>query len=104
IMPIALTTEPEASAIEETSPKRINAKYSGGPKLNARRVSGTAAAAMRQVANDPATNEPMAADARAGPALPFLAISYPSMVVTAEAASPGSRNRMAVVEPPYCEP
>jgi len=52
----------------------------------------------------PATKEPMATIARAGPALPFLAIWYPSIQVTTLAASPGILTRIEVVEPPYCEP
>jgi hypothetical protein len=52
----------------------------------------------------PAMKEPMAAMHRAGPALPFLAIWYPSRVVTTDAASPGKFRRIEVVEPPYMAP
>ena len=52
----------------------------------------------------PATNEPMAAVARACAALPALAILLPSMAVTTEALSPGVLSRMEVVEPPYMPP
>ena len=52
----------------------------------------------------PATNEPIAAVARAAPARPFLAILLPSIAVTIDPASPGVLRRMEVVEPPYIAP
>jgi hypothetical protein len=52
----------------------------------------------------PAMNEPMAAMPSAAPARPFFAMALPSMQVITEAASPGIRSRIEVVEPPYCEP
>jgi len=52
----------------------------------------------------PAMKEPMAAIPRAGPALPFRAIWYPSRQVTTEAASPGMFTRTEVVDPPYIDP
>ena len=56
------------------------------------------------VAMVPATKEPMAAVARAGPPLPLRAILLPSSAVTIEALSPGVLSRMEVVEPPYMAP
>jgi hypothetical protein len=52
----------------------------------------------------PATKEPTAAMARAAPARPRRAISYPSMQVITDAASPGIRMSIEVVEPPYIAP
>ena len=52
----------------------------------------------------PATNEPMAAVASAGAALPALAIRLPSMAVTTEEDSPGVFSRIEVVDPPYMPP
>ena len=49
-------------------------------------------------------NEPTAAMHSAAPARPLRAIALPSMQVITEAASPGMRSRIEVVEPPYCEP
>ena len=46
----------------------------------------------------------MAAIARAGPARPCRAMAYPSMQVITEAASPGMRIRIEVVDPPYMAP
>ncbi len=37
---------------------------------------------------------------RAIPALPFLAMGWPSIMVQAEAGAPGVSIRMAVMEPP----
>ncbi len=52
----------------------------------------------------PATNEPIAAVARACAARPALAILLPSMAVTTDDDSPGVFSRMEVVEPPYMPP
>ena len=56
------------------------------------------------VAISPATKEPMAAVASAGPPRPFRAILLPSSAVTIEALSPGVLSRIEVVEPPYMPP
>ncbi len=63
----------------------------------ARKVSST-------VAMVPATNEPIAAVARAEAARPERAILLPSRAATIEELSPGVLSRMAVVEPPYIPP
>jgi hypothetical protein len=42
--------------------------------------------------------------AKAAPARPFRVISYPSMHVMTEAASPGMRINIDVVDPPYMAP
>ena len=52
----------------------------------------------------PAIKLPIAAVAKAGPALPRLAILLPSNEVTIVADSPGVFNKMEVVEPPYIAP
>ena len=59
---------------------------------------------MPSVARVPATNEPIAAVASAGPPRPALAILLPSSAVAIEALSPGVLIRIAVVEPPYMPP
>ena len=56
------------------------------------------------MATVPPMNDPIAAMASAAPARPCRAISYPSMAVTAEAASPGTRMRTVVIVPPYMAP
>jgi hypothetical protein len=56
------------------------------------------------VAIVPATKDPMALVASAGPALPRLAIWLPSIAVTMVALSPGVLRRMEVVDPPYIAP
>jgi hypothetical protein len=56
------------------------------------------------VAMVPATNEPIAEVASAGPPRPALAILLPSSAVAIDALSPGVLIRMAVVEPPYMPP
>jgi hypothetical protein len=78
--------------------------YSGGPNRSAMVASGGATKVSMITPNVPATNEPTAAMQSAAPARPFLAIALPSMQVMTDAASPGIRIRIAVVEPPYCEP
>ena len=80
------------------------AKYSAGPNLRAKSAMTGAKRVSKTVAIVPATNEPMAAVARAGPARPWRAIELPSRAVTMEADSPGALSRMEVVEPPNCAP
>ena len=63
-----------------------------------------ASTASRNVAMVPATNDPMAAVARAWAARPDLAILLPSTAVTTDALSPGVLSRIDVVEPPYMPP
>ena len=60
--------------------------------------------ARQSVAISPATKEPMAAVASAGPPRPARAILLPSSAVTIEALSPGVLSRIEVVEPPYMPP
>ena len=52
----------------------------------------------------PATNDPIAAVARAAPARPFLAIRLPSRAVTIAPVSPGVFSNIEVVDPPYIAP
>ena len=58
----------------------------------------------RIVAIVPATKEPMALVASAGPARPRLAIILPSRAVAIEADSPGVLSKIVVVEPPNMAP
>ena len=87
-----------------TKASTISAKYSRGPKASANFTTQGARKASAMVAMSPATNEPMAAVASAGPPLPALAILLPSSAVTIEALSPGVLSRIEVVEPPYMPP
>ena len=103
-MTTALRIEPRASTMASTRPITISEKYSAGPNSSASLVSGAPSAAMTSVATVPAKNEPIAAMPSAMPARPFLAIWWPSSVVTTAVASPGMLTRIAVVEPPYCAP
>ena len=57
-----------------------------------------------RVAIVPATNEPIAAVASAGPPRPLRAMRLPSSAVTIVADSPGVLSRIDVVEPPYIAP
>lgn len=52
----------------------------------------------------PATNDPMAAIASAGPPQPAFAILCPSRAVTMVALSPGVLMRIEVVDPPNIAP
>ena len=56
------------------------------------------------VAMVPATKEPIAAVASAGPPRPARAILLPSSAVTMEELSPGVLSRIEAVEPPYMPP
>ena len=90
--------------ITRLSPMNIRAKYSGGPKTTANSASIGAKRVRAITLSVPATNEAMAEMARAGPAFPCLAISYPSIAVGTDEASPGMFTTIAVVEPPYMAP
>ncbi len=60
--------------------------------------------ASPSVAISPATNDPIAAVASAGPPRPARAILLPSSAVTIDALSPGVFKRIDVVDPPYMPP
>ena len=98
------TSERLASPVTSDSPTSRSAKDSGGPNESASLVSGKARSTSPMVATVPPTKEPIAAIASAGPARPRFAISYPSMQVTAEAASPGVLINTDVMVPPYIAP
>src|SRR5271157_423493 len=85
-------------------PSTMRAKYSGGPNLRAQLAKVGARKINMKIVIVPAMNDPNAAIPRAGPALPWRAIWYPSRHVTTEAASPGIFTRMDVVDPPYIAP
>ena len=82
----------------------INAKYSAGPKESANFTTHGATKASPRVAIRPATKDPTAAVASAGPPRPARAILLPSSAVTTDALSPGVLSRIEVVEPPYMPP
>ncbi len=82
----------------------ISAKYSAGPNASAASTMIGATSVSRIVAIVPATNEPIALVASAGPARPAFAMRLPSSAVAMEADSPGALSRIVVVEPPNIAP
>jgi hypothetical protein len=82
----------------------MSAKYSGGPNFRPSSTTSGERNVSPMVAMVPATKEPMALVASAGPARPRLAIWLPSIAVTMVALSPGVLSRIDVVEPPYIAP
>ena len=98
------TVELPSTAATVTKAKTISAKYSAGPNFSATSTTSGASSVSSTVAIEPATNEPIAAVASAGPARPLRAIRLPSSAVAIEADSPGVFSRMVVVEPPYIAP
>jgi hypothetical protein len=87
--------------VRMTNPIQIRPKYSGGPNFRAKDVRGNANRIVPQIAIVPAIKDPKAEMPRAGPALPFLAMAFPSRQVTMVVASPGTFNKIDVMEPPY---
>ncbi|XQU69083.1 hypothetical protein OJJOAM_001814 [Cupriavidus sp. H18C1] len=79
-------------------------KYSPGPNCSATSAATGANSDSITVAMVPATKEPIAAVASAGPARPRLAIRLPSIAVIIVEDSPGVFIRIEVVEPPYIAP
>ena len=69
-----LRMSPWARTAAATRPISISEKYSGAPNFSATSASGGPAMAISSVPKVPATNEPMAAMASAGPARPCRAI------------------------------
>ena len=100
----ALTRDFPARLVTLERPRSIRPKYSAGPNFSASEMIGTAKSIRPTMLNVPATKEPIAAMASAGPARPWRAIWYPSRVVTTDEASPGTFTRIEVVEPPYMVP
>ena len=82
----------------------ITAKYSAGPNLSAMSTTIGESSVSATVASVPATKEPMAEVASAGPARPALAMRLPSIAVTMVADSPGVLSRIDVVDPPNIAP
>ena len=103
-MQSALGMESPARKVSMMTPMIIREKYSGGPNCRATSARGGATSMRPTTLMVPPMKEPMAEMPRAGPALPWRAIWYPSRQVTTEAASPGILSRMEVVEPPYMAP
>ena len=100
----AFAIEPCVRKVSTTRPSTIRLKYSAGPNAIATLASFGATSISATSAKVPAKNEPNAEMPSAGPARPCLAIWWPSIQVTTEAASPGMLTRIEVVEPPYIEP
>ena len=98
------TVELPSTAATVTNANTINAKYSGGPNFSATSTTSGARIVSRNTEIVPATNDPMALVASAGPARPRLAILLPSSAVAMDADSPGVLSRIVVVEPPYIAP
>ena len=82
----------------------IKLKYSAGQKARAASTTQGAKNVKATVPMVPATKLPIAAVAKAGPALPLRAILLPSSEVTIVADSPGVFNKIEVVDPPYIAP
>src|SRR5689334_12280336 len=93
-----------STAVTAMSANSMIAKYDGAPSVTANLEIGGAKAASSAVPMAPATNDPMAAVARAWAARPALAILLPSIAVITDDDSPGVFNRIDVVDPPYMPP
>ena len=87
-----------------TKASMISEKYSAGPKRMASLTISGARKVRRIVPIVPATNEPIAAVARAAAPRPCRAMRFPSTAVTIEPDSPGVLSRIDVVEDPYIAP
>ena len=96
--------DPPSTAETVTKASTIKEKNSAGPNWSATSTTSGDTNVSATVANVPATNEPMAEVASAGPARPRFAIWLPSIAVTMVADSPGVFSNIEVVEPPYMAP
>ncbi len=100
--PRALEAPSTADTVVNAS--TMTAKYSAGPNFSAISTTIGAITVSRITAIVPATKDPIAAVASAGPARPRLAMRLPSIAVTIVADSPGVFSRIDVVEPPNIAP
>src|SRR5499426_3732733 len=98
------TVEAPSTADTVVKANTISAKYSAGPNASAASTISGATRVNRTVAIVPATNDPIALVASAGPARPAFAIRLPSSAVAIDADSPGALSRIVVVEPPNIAP
>ena len=92
-----------------TNPMSISAttirlKVAGGPTVSISSESSGANNMSTKTLTVPPNQLPRAETTNAGPARPFLAISWPSIHVMTDAASPGILTRIEVVDPPYIAP
>ena len=69
-----LTSEPPVTLLRTINPNTMSEKYSAGPKTSAARARGGAHKTSPKIPIVPATKDPMAQIASAGPALPFWAM------------------------------
>ena len=96
----------EAPVSDDTAvmAKTISVKYSAGPNLSAIDVSGSANSVSATTPIEPAMNEPIARNGKRGAGASVLRHLVAVDDVMTEAASPGVRIRMDVVDPPYFVP
>ena len=99
-----LSVEPALTKLMTMSASTMRLKVAEGPTLSMSSARGGANSIRPSTLTVPPNQLPSAAMTRAGPARPFFAISWPSMQVITEAASPGMRTRIEVVDPPYIAP
>ena len=99
-----LRRDPDEIMVTMTRPKRTREARSTGPKAKASVAANGPTNAMPRVDRIPAANDAKADIPKAAPARPARAIACPSMQVMMLAASPGTRIRMDVIEPPYIAP
>ncbi len=98
-MPAVVSRLLSDSTDASTNAITMVAKYSVGPNINETCASTGDNVATMTKPTHPATNDPIAAIASAGPARPLRAIGWPSMQITTELGSPGMLSMIAVVEP-----
>ncbi len=98
------SAELPSTADTVTKHSTIREKYSAGPSTSAHSTMTGPRKAMPSVPTVPATKDPIAAVASAGPARPLRAIFAPSRAVMIDPLSPGVFSRIEVVEPPYIAP
>ncbi len=98
------TSDDPSSADTVVKASTMSAKYSAGPKSSASLTKRGARKVSSNVPMVPATNDPIAAVARAAAPRPRRAMTLPSTAVMIEPDSPGVFSRIDVVELPYMAP
>ena len=100
----ALKTDPSDKLEMTANPNTATEKYSGALNFRANSASGGATSMSTTVPKRPATTDAMQAMEIALPAIPFLAIGYPSNVVLTAEGVPGVARRIAGIAPPNMAP
>ena len=103
-MAIVFSGGPPLTKLSTSSASTIRPNSAAGPICSMSFANGGANSISPTTLTVPPMKLPIAAIISAGPARPCIAMAWPSIQVMIDAASPGIRTRIDVVDPPYMAP